>query len=234
MDDYFSTPSTTAEDIGVVSTGTDRNTQWQGCCKFAVNLHRQPADWDKFKAELQSGYQVREVGDQRLVAAALALVADLAEAGVRRWDFLPAPSEADLAEPEAWAARRLAERRREQDDAEADRRWQQRQARAFGQRPPGNGTVNPVHLQRSKHSLEELGRRLQWVIAQHQAAGREFKREFLDNRSDYYIDVAGGGVANKQVTIMACEITGVRERRDFDDSWNIVMDWLRERQVKAA
>ena len=56
-----------------------------------------------------------------MMTAALALVAGMADAGVRRWDWLPAPSTDDLSDPAAWAARRLVERRAEQDAAERGR-----------------------------------------------------------------------------------------------------------------
>jgi len=55
----------------------------------------------------------------------------------------------------------LAEQRAAQDSAERIRRGQHQLARALGgPRSIASGTINPVYLQQSKHSLEELARRL--------------------------------------------------------------------------
>ena len=75
-----------------------------------------------------------------MMTAALNLVTGMAAAGVRRWDWLPAPTADDIANPAAWATRRLAERRTEQDAADRPRRWEGKIARAFGQsQPASNG-----------------------------------------------------------------------------------------------
>jgi hypothetical protein len=217
-------------------TETERQTQWQGCCKLALNLHQRPDELARFQVKLQNGYRIPYVDDQQLVPTALALVSGMATAGVRRWNWLPPPSADDLADPAAWVARRLAERRFEQNDAERDRLLRQREARAFGQaQPAGNGTLNPVHEQRSKYGLDELGDRLEQVMAKHRAERGEFRREWLDHRSKpFYIPVRNGGISNKQVTIMAGEITGRRERRTFEESWKIVTDWLHQGRTQRS
>jgi hypothetical protein len=232
----------TTEPAAILPAAPDddrRAAQWQGCCKFAFNLRHHPKDWEEFQTKLRDGYQVSHVDDQRMVSTAIALVVGLAAAGVRRWDWLPAPSDAELAEPEVWATRRLAHRRVEEDEAERERRFRQKAARAFRQSPSvGTGVVNPVHLQRSKHNLDELAQRLEYTKSAHEAAGREFTPKLLDHRSLHYIKTRNGGISNKQVIIMACEITKQRERRPFDDNWQIVMnwwnDWKTQRQPNAA
>ena len=93
---------------------------------------------------------------------------------------------------------------------------------------PRPGT--PSYLQQSKYSLEQLGQRLEWTKGAHEAAGREFRRELLDHRSPHFIKVPQGGISNKQVVIMAGMITGQRQRRSFDDNWNIVMGWWADQQ----
>ena len=116
-----------------------------------------------------------------------------------------------IADPAAWVTRRLAERRTEQDAADRPRRWEGKIARAFGQSQPASngGQINPIHLQHPKHSLEEMARRLEWVIAEHAKRG-EFRREDLDHRSPYYISDRDGGISNKQIVLMANLITGGR------------------------
>ena len=208
-----------------------RTAQWKGCCKLAVNLHRKPVEFLQFRTKLESGHRVPQVDDQRMVTAALQLVNGLAVVGVRRWDFLPAPSEGELAQLEDWAAQRLADRRTEQDREDEERRLLQKQARAFGERPAGNGTINPVHRQRSKYSLDQLMQRLHDTIAKHKAAGREFTHALLDHQSDHYIRVQDGGISNKQVIIASCEISGRQERRPFDEHFEVV--WTRYREWKA-
>jgi hypothetical protein len=224
----------TGIETNTAPAGTDhRQAQWKGCCKLAFNLHRRPNDWAQFQVKLQNGYRIPYVDDPQLMPTALELVSNMAAAGVHKWDWLPAPGADDLADPAAWVARRLAERRSEQNAAERDRRLRQKEARAFGQPgPTGNGAINPVHEQQSKHTLDELARRLEFVMAKHQAEHGEFKREWLDHRSDFYINARDGGISNKQAVIMANAIVGRQERRSFDENWKIVMDWLRARRAK--
>jgi hypothetical protein len=201
--------------------------RWQGCCRLAVNLLRSN-QIAQFVTDLH-GDRVPQVTEPAMMTAAISLVSGMSAAGVKRWDWLPAPTAEELADPAAWAERRLAERRVVQDEAERIRRQQQKVARAFGQpRSGGSGTINPVYLQQSKHSLEELVRRLE------QAARRAgFRREHLDHRSPNYLSVAKGGISNKQITIMACMIAG-QARRSFDESWNIVTEFLRKHRAEQS
>ena len=205
---------------------TEWDKAWQGYCKFAVGLR--PDERVQFQTDLQNG-RAPQV-DPALMAAAGALVAGMADAGVPRWDWLPAPSTEDLSDPAAWAARRLAARRAEQDAAERSAAWQRKLARAQGQTSPAsNGTINPVHLQQPKRSLEEMGRRLR------RAMSREgFKREWLDHRSPHYISDRDGGISNKQIVLMANLIEGRQEKRPYDQNWTIVTNWLRSRQAQQT
>jgi hypothetical protein len=101
-------------------------------------------------------------------------------------------------------------------------------ARAQGQAAPaGNGTINPVHLQQPKRSLEEMGRRLELAMSQ-----EGFEREWLDHRSPHYISDRDGGISNKQVVLMANLIVGRQEKRPYDQNWKIVMDWLLDRRAE--
>jgi hypothetical protein len=165
------------------------------------------------------------------MAAALALVARMPAAKVRRWDWLPPPNNEDLTDPVTWAARRLVEQRATQDGADRIRRLDQRAARALKQAVGGNGTIRPVHEQQSPYDLEELARRLEFTIAKHEAERGEFKHEWLDHRSPFYIPVEEGGISNKHIAIMVREIWGSASRRPFVENWKIVTDWLREREA---
>jgi hypothetical protein len=144
---------------------------------------------------------------------------------------LPAPSTDDLSDPAAWAARRLVERRAEQDEAERVRHQQRKLARALGQVPPaGNGNGRPVYRQRLTRPLAEVGDALDRVIAEHQSKHGEFKRQWLDPNSPRFI----AGVTNKEIIIMASEITGQSKWRSFNENWSIVTNWLHSRQAQQT
>jgi hypothetical protein len=223
-------PAPTADsetNAGAETNADPREAQWRGCCRLAFNLHRRPNELAQLQAKLQNGYRIPYVDDLQLMPAALELVSNMAAAGVKRWDWLPPPSADDLADPAAWVARRLAERRAEQDEAERDRRLRQKEARAFGQSPAGgNGTGKPVYAQRLKRPLAEAGDSLERVMAQHQAEHGEFDPRWLDPHSPRFIT----GITNKEVIMMASEISGVRSRRPFEENVKIVTDWLRTRK----
>jgi len=113
--------------------------RWQGCCRLAVNLLRSN-QIAQFVTDLHAD-RVPQVTEPAMMTAAISLVSGMSAAGVKRWDWLPAPGVEELADPAAWAARRLAERRAQQHEAERIRRQQQKVARAFGQpRSGGSGT----------------------------------------------------------------------------------------------
>jgi hypothetical protein len=231
----------TEQEHGNVETASlpadHREVLWRGYCKFAFNLvRRNSEELKQFEGMFQSGScsQIGEL-DPLLMQSALSLVAEMGSAGVRKWDWRPAPTDTDLEDADGWVERRLAEQRSTQDEAAQTRRWGQKLARALGEAPSlGSGAINPAHLQESKHSLDELVRRLEWTIAKHQSERGEFKREFLDPRSPYYIRDDEGGISNKQIIIMSKEITGSHSRRPFDHHWKLVMDHLRERQVEES
>jgi hypothetical protein len=212
-----------------VTALSERNQLWQGYCRLAVTLQRR-GNTAEFKTDLQTG-QIPRVAEPLLMETALALVAGMPAAGVKRWHWLPAPTADDLADPSGWVARRLTEQRAAQDGAGRNGRWDAQVAQALREPRVGKGTINPVHLQQSKYELDELTRRLNWTKAKHQAEGRGFKREYLDHRSPHYVRVSSGGISNKQVTIMANTIAGVKQRRSFDQNWNIVMKFLDDRET---
>jgi hypothetical protein len=170
------------------------------------------------KTDLPAGRRP-DVTEPKLLEAAVNLVSGMSAAGVRRWNWLPAPNVEDLVDPAAWAAQRLAAQRTVQDETDRIRLQQQKLARAQGQRPAGNGTINPVHLQNSSHDLDELARRLKRAMSR-----KGFERRWLDPRSDHYVHDRDGGIANKQVLIMANMIAG-RQARSFDDAWKIAADF---------
>jgi hypothetical protein len=217
----------TGIETNTAAAGADhRQAQWKGCCKLAFNLHHRPDELAQYQAKLQNGYRVPYVDDLQLMPAALELVSNMAAAGVKRWDWLPPPSSDDLADLAAWVTRRLTERRTKQDEAERDRRLRQKEARAFGQSPAGGNGI-PVYAQRLKRPLAEAGDSLERVMAQHQAEHGEFDPRWLDPNSPRFID----GVTNKEIIMMASEISGRRERRSFEENWTIVMDYVRERKA---
>lgn len=200
------------------------NTAWIGYCVFASYLRRRK-ELAKFLDELRAGRR-HGVTDPELFAAAAALVVALREAGLRLTPQCSPPSAEELGSP-TWVAERVAAERASQAAAGHDKRWQQGLARALGEpRPAGTGTINPVHLQELKHSLEDLGRRLRKAMDR-----PGFQREWLDHRSPQYIPDRDGGISNKQVTIMAGLISG-RQERPFDESWTIVTNWLREQHME--
>jgi hypothetical protein len=159
--------------------------------------------------------------------AATAFVTQGGRLGSSRW--LPAPTDEELEDLPGWTAQRLAE----QEAAERCRRWRRSLARELGK---GNAHANgsptgPVYQQRSKHDFEELARRLEWTMARHQAERGKFKRTWLDARSPYYIRDRDGGIGTKGIIFMANAIVGRQERRDYEENWTIVMNWLREQQA---
>ena len=76
-----------------------------------------------------------------------------------------------------------------------------------------------------------MGRRLEWVIAEHTKRG-EFRREDLDHRSKHYICDRDGEISNKQIVLMANLIVGRQEKRPYDQNWTIVRDWLLDRRAE--
>src|SRR5262249_21640415 len=183
-----------------LATPAEWDKTWSEYCKYAVGLHLNEVS--DLKADLEAGRRP-DVTEPALMAAAIELVGGMAAAGVRRWDWLPPPSPEDLANPADWVARRLAAQRAAQDEANRIRRQQEKLARAQGRsRSAASGTINPIHLQQSKHDRDELARRLEWVIDEHTKRGG-FRRENLDHRSPHYITDAKGGISNKQIVLLA-------------------------------
>jgi len=218
---------TTETTLAAPTVLTERDKTFQAYCRYAVNLRRRPDELAQFKSDLQAGRRP-DVTEPVLMFAALHLAAGMSAAGVRRWDWLPAPTADDLTDPVAWATRRLAEQRAAQETAARIRRGQQKLARALGgPRSAASGTINPVHLQQPKHSLKEMADRLE------RAMSREgFRRGDLDHRSPRYVSDRDGGISNKQIPPMANLIVGQQERRSFDDNWKIVTDFLAERRAQ--
>jgi hypothetical protein len=222
--DIDQTPDVEHRDTQAEHTSGIRALLWQQYCKLAINLH-QSKKTDEFERALQAGALPR-IAEPSLMRAALHLVSGMAAAGVRRWDFLPVPTEGDLADPAAWATQRLVARCAEQDAADLLRRLDQKAARALRQAPTGSG--RPVYHQRLQRPLSELGDELERIIAEYKAKHGEFKRQWLDPNSPHHI----AGVTNKEIIIAACEITGRRESRGYDENWKIVHDWLNQRRAE--
>jgi hypothetical protein len=205
-----------------------RRELWEGYYKFATNLRRR-GELDAFQTDLQGG-RCGNFERAELLYAAVMLVLGLAAAGAWPLSGLPAPSDADLREPD-WIERRVAQAQAEQKVADRQKRWRAKLARATGK---PSGQTNPVHLQKSKYSLDELTRRLESTIARHEAERGKFERRWLDHRSPFYIRDSDGGISNKGIILMANAITGKQERRDYDQNWQIVMDWLRDGSVRDS
>jgi len=114
---------------------------WCKYCKLAFKLYHSD-QLAEFQNELHAGRLLR-VTEPLLMTAAIHLVSGMAPAGVRRWDWLPAPATDDLVDPAGWAAQRLAAERTSQEETERTRRMDQMIARAFGQPRSGGGeTIN--------------------------------------------------------------------------------------------
>ena len=122
---------------------TEWDKVWQKYCKLAFNLHRSD-QIAEFKIDLQAGH-VPQVAEPTLMTAALNLVTSMPVAGVRRWDGFQRRAPTTW-QTTAWIRRRLAERRSEQDQAEHDRRWDSKVARALGEPRPGSSGVDQPHL----------------------------------------------------------------------------------------
>ena len=173
--------------------------QWQGLCKLAFNNRHHPDDWQELQAKhLQM--------DERLVSTAVELVAGVVEDGVRRWDWLPPPNDAELAEPSAWVAQRLAARRAEQDEAERDRRLRQEDG-------PRVRAVGSNWHRRNK--LELLDHK-----SPHYINARD------GGVSNKQITIIANDIVEQR--------GGRREPRSFDENWKIVMDRANEQQPEEA
>ena len=111
-----------------------------------------------------------------------------------------------------WITQRVADELAEQESEKRRKRLRAKLARATG-KTNSSGRTNPVHLQRSKHTLDELARRLEWTMAKHKAELGTFERRLLDHRSPHFISDRDGGIGSKGVILMANAITGQNERR---------------------
>jgi hypothetical protein len=181
------------------------------------------------KTDLEVGRRP-DVTEPVLMAAAIHLVSGMPATGVKPWGWLPAPQAEELADPAGWAARRLAEQRVVQNEAERIRRGQQKLARDLGlPRPAGSGSGKPIYQQEPKRSLDEMAQRLEQVMRR-----EGFQRQWLDGNSEHYIRDADGGIGNKQIVLFANLIVGRQEDRPFDENWRIVTDYMQERAKNAA
>jgi hypothetical protein len=224
------------QEAEIQTTETDpREAQWAGYCQFALNLHRR-GELTSFHDNLRNGH-CRDVEAPQLMNAAIEFVTQRGELRPLRWS--PAPTDEQLEDLPAWITLRLAEERAVQEETERRKRWHKGLARELAkaagqpQLPSGNGQ-RAVYQQRSKHDLEELARRLEWTMAQHQAERGTFQRTWLDPRSLYYIRDRDGGIGTKGIIFMANAIVGRQERRDYEENWTIVMNWLREQQASRC
>jgi hypothetical protein len=166
---------------------------WPCYCNFLKKLP--PDDLQNFENDLRAA-RCPQVKQPELMLASIALVRGMAASGVRAANWPPAPSNNDLANLPGWVEQQLASARADQEVEQRNIRWRRRLAcelgKATGQRQSLGGT--PVHAQRSKHSLEELAKRLEWTIAKHEAEEGQFNRTWLDHRSPHYIRDRDGGI----------------------------------------
>ena len=222
------TTETDTTAINIVLTEWDK--AWQGYCKYAIGLHRRPDDLADFEVDLQGGRRP-DVTEPAMMTAALALVVRHGGRGRPALGLVAGAQRRRPSDPAAWAARRLAERRAEQDEAERVRHQQRKLARALGQIAAGRQRDRQAGLPTAPgRPLAEVGDALDRVIAEHQAKHGEFKRQWLDPNSPRFI----AGVTNKEIIIMASEITGQSEWRSFNENWSIVTNWLHSRQAQQT
>jgi hypothetical protein len=224
------------EGAKIEMTATElREALWAGYRRFALYLHRR-GELASFQEDFRSGGSL-EVEARQLMNAAIEFVTQRGRGRPSKWS--PAPTDEQLEDLPAWITQRLADESTEREAAERRMRLEKRLARELGkgtaQTPIGNGSrTGPVYQQTSKHDLEELARRLEWTMALHQAERGTFQRTWLDARSPYYIPDRDGGIGTKGIIFMANAIVGRQERRDYEENWTIVMDWLRERQASQG
>ncbi len=202
-----------------------RDACWRRYLAFVRRLDRH-GELAAFVAELHDDRH--EVEDVRLMHAAIELVRDPTASTVKH---PPTPSVEQLTDLAGWLAQVVTDN----DTAQRRKRWG-RELRVAG---PRDGQITgassgPVYQQQSKHGLDELVQRLESVIAKHQAAGREFKREMLDHRSPHYVTHRDGGIDTKGIVFLANFITGQAERRSYDENWAIVSEFLNGRKATGA
>jgi hypothetical protein len=200
--------------------------------------HQKKLNPQSFLEDWVGGHCTFTMEPPELILAIMKLIVAFDEAGVQPLTWPSPPTDEQLTDLDEWVGECVAEARIEQDRAERQRDVQKAMNRVLvkaGLKPAPDGSkINPVHLQKSKFTLDELTERLKWTIAWHRAeyASRgvhfEFRREWLDPRSKRYIKVRDGGISNKQIIIMANLIEDRQEQRPFDRNWEIVTNWLRQ------
>jgi hypothetical protein len=174
--------------------------------------------------------------DPRLVHVAVNLGCKAVAAGLRSWSAWPAlPDEEQLSDDtwqDTWVAEQVAKAQERAKQAEEDRRWANRIARQRRKAGLGTGTGKgvPIHLQRSKYTLDQLADRLEATIAKHMSERGEFKVAWLDpgRRNHRFIPSTDGGLTNKHLTHLAGMIAG-RARRTPEEELDIATAWLRQR-----
>lgn len=227
------TPIAPAQDIPTLDTKAPRCVDWGVATEILRILHRRK-ELDQFLDNWRNGVCVFTMEPPEAIDVIAKLIKGYDEAKVRplRW---PAPSDEQIKDADEWVGECVAEARAEQERAEWQRSVQKvldRELVRAGDEPAPS-KINPVYLQRSKFSLEQLAERLTNTMARHQAEHGEFRHEWLDHKSKRYINNNDGGISNKQIQIMANLIEGCQQQRRFDDNWKIVTNWLAQRSEVA-
>jgi hypothetical protein len=201
------------------ATAIETDSQWDKYRRFVDQLARR-GELAQVEAAVNAGSL--SVSNPDLLKAAIQVRRDAPD--LQHWN--PAPKDDELADLSGWIANRLEE----QERSTRHKRWLRQLARLEGRPNAGNGAGTPMHRQRSRFDVNELARRLNFVITRHTTERGEFRREFLDHRSPHYIAVKDGGIGNKQIVMLAHQLVPSDERRDFDANWAIVKSWLSEQQ----
>lgn len=198
----------------------DRDAYWQSCEKV-----RTKRDLSQLAHDLEQG--AAGVDDAELAKAAVALVRATRTEGVTSWTWPPCPTQDELIDLDDWLAEQLSAAQVEAETAKDQRRVRDRLRKA-GLCTQAGGPGVPLRKQRLKITLDEARTRLVSVIKAHQVrTAGQFRREWLDPKYPYYIADRDGGLANKQITLMANEIIGNNDERSFDESWEIVAEDMR-------
>ena len=228
------TPTAPAQDIPTLDTKAPRCVDWGVATEILRILHRQKK-LDAFLEDWRNGTCAFTMEPPEAIDVIAKLIARYDEAEVRPLKWPAAPSDEQMKDADEWVGECVAEARDEQAAAKRQRgvRNVMNHVLVRAGDEPAPSKINPVYLQRSKFSLEQLAERLTNTMARHQAEHGEFRHEWLDHKSKRYINNNDGGISNKQIQIMANLIEGRQQQRRFDDNWSIVTNWLAQRSEVA-
>jgi hypothetical protein len=189
---------------------------WEKVLEIVRKLRRYKK-MDSFLEDWRNGKRKFTIEPEELIDVAERLIVAFEAAGVRPSKWPSAPTGEQLRDLDEWIAACVAnvETKRSGYESIVDR--------ALGIEQAPTGQINPVYLQKLSISREKFFGQLRALIARHREENDGvFHREWLDHKSKKYIKVKDGGISNKQITIMACEIAGQKPRL-FEDSFKIVL-----------